>query len=70
MYRYGYGTELNYKLSFEWFKKAADKNDGYSYYMLGDIYDYGMGDIKANPKKLKNIIKKLLNWAILKQKKE
>ena len=58
MYGNGYGTVINYKLSFDFCKKAADENDGYSYYMLGDIYDSGMGDIKSNPKKAQEYYKK------------
>ena len=51
MYRYGYGTAVDYTQSLKWFLEAADDKDGYSNYMLGDIYDYGMGNIKSDQKK-------------------
>ena len=58
MYRYGEGSEINYKKAYEWFKKAVDNNDAYSNYMLGDIYENGMGDIKQDNKKAQSYYKK------------
>jgi TPR repeat protein len=39
------------KTAWNWLEKIMEINKGYGYYAMGDIYETGRGDIKADPKK-------------------
>lgn len=50
IYKYGKGVKIDYKTAFDWFIKAAEKNDVVALCNLGDIYKYGLG-VKKDYKK-------------------
>lgn len=39
----GVGTEKNYRLAFEWFKKAVEQDYASAFYNIGDLYLIGLG---------------------------
>lgn len=41
-----------------WLEKIMTVNKGYAYYAMGNIYENGRGDIKADPKKALEYFKK------------
>ena len=43
MHQYGQGVKIDYKEAFNWYEKAANKNNALAELSLGFLYDSGQG---------------------------
>jgi TPR repeat protein len=57
-YQEGRGVDPNFQKALHWYRHASDMGDPAAMRLLGNIYEQGLGDIKADPNRGRELFRK------------